>query len=725
MKPATQFFLISIFIAFTLNAPLQIQAQNEHLSWAGAWQFGTSGSVHLDNERNLVFLASGGAVQIVDVNDPANPAVVNEDIRTGGLVEDIWYNTGDGNLYLACGRGGFEVWDVSDYMNPARLSRMPILYFDEETPVEHVEVYNNFAVLECSWGYIHTVDISDPAAPQQIAFNGQMGNPAHDFHIDKFGYIHATGAQFYTRLLLNDDGTMTNAGGHEFIYGAYATFGLENEAYVSYSGSMYILDLTLPGFPAWSVTPVPISDIMVIDEMAFIVNQDGFEIWDVSSVQSPSFVGSVTADNANELIIEGNTAYVSARHNGLYVIDFSDPVDPQVIANTDGYGWAAATVISGQTAYVSHSLDGLLAIDISDPYDAGPELMGALPSNGETRDADIFGETAYIADWTGGFRIADVSDPFNPEELSSIDMQAWRVAVGDNNFVHVTEANPNNPDTLWVIDVSDPVNPQIEGSYTFPGSVQKLKYQNGYLYAAGWDNGLQIIDVSDPSNPAEAAVVDLPSILDVWLQGSLAYAASSDWDGGFVTIDISDPENPVILQIYNPSGWFHPFTVSVSGSYAYVGLNFGEIHLFDVSDPTNVVDMETYIMPGESIHLFANQNFLYVSDGPAGMQILQNDLITGIDEQPVTTKLSTRVYPNPARENINISIDLPGKTQLQTFFYDISGRLLYKTPADQFNTGTTRFSIPADRLGAFSSNLIIFEIRAGDITSRGKFLLLD
>jgi len=708
----------SIFLIFNQN--LDAQLYRGDLNWAGAWSFGPSGSVHLDNARDLVFLGSGGSVQVIDVSDPQNPEIVNSDIRTQGLVEDIWYSSEDENLYLACGRGGFEIWDVSDYMAPERLSSVPIIYGGVEAPVEHVELYNQFAVLDCSWGYVHTVEISDPENPVQLSINGQMGNPAHDLHVDKDGYIHATGAQFYIRLLINDDGSLTNAGGHEFIYGSYEVFGGETEAYVSYSGAMYILDLTTPGFLAWSITPLEMSDVIVIDDMAYIANEDGFEIWDVSNVQSPVFVSEVSTPYAKELYINGDYAYISADRNGLYIVDISDPGNPQILSQIEGYGWAAATTVKDQIAYVAHSADGLLAIDVSDPYENGPELISAFPTEGETRDVQVKDNLAYVADWTGGLRIVDYSDPANPVELSTTPMQAWRIALGNDDVLFVSEANANNPDTLKVFDVSNPENPQFLSQFTFVESVWEIKFLEGYLYVAQYDSGLWVIDVSDPENPETVAEVELPSVLDVWVQGDVAYVASTDWEGGFVTIDIADPENPQILQIYNPMGWFHPFYVSVSGSYAYVTLNFGEVYLFDVSDPSNVVELEKYVTPGEAIQLFAAEGMLYVSDGPTGLQILKNNLITSIETLDMSADSEVSFYPNPVSHELNISIP-ENVFDVNIRIYNISGSLLYEENYPAISSGQ-QITVPESVMQQLPGGTLIWQLNASGNSYNGKLI---
>ena len=624
---STLLSVILITILSFSNLTLYSQPKNGALEWNGAWQFGPSMSIFLDTARNIAFVSSGGVVMAVDITDPLNLQLLNDEVRTRGLVEDITYSFTDQYLYLACGEGGMDIWDVSDINMPVHISNTEILYFGVETPVEHIELYQNFAVVECDFGYVHTVDVTDPANPVQVAFNGTMGNPAHDIHVDDQGYIHSTGAQLYIRLGINPDGTLNNAGGKEFIFGSYSVYGRENEAFVEYSGSLYILDLNVAGFPAWSVTPVEVSDVIERNvDTLFIVNQDEFLIWDISNLQAPATVGSV-AVRGEEVAVHGRYAYIASSYYGLNVVDFYDPANPQVVANHPAHGWAAKTDVTGNYAYIAQSFDGLNIVNVSNPNGSGPLLEGNVPTNGECRDVKIIGNIAYMADYAGGFRIIDVSDPTNPSELGSdLNITAWRVeASGDYAFVD--HSNPNNPDELRIFSVSDPANPVQVASYPLGNLVWDLEYYNDYLMIGNGDAGLVILDVSDPTNPTEATTVNLPDVWDVRTEGNLALVISSDYNGGLVSMDITDPANPQILQTYNPGPGFSPYHVAVEDTFAVVGLLHDEIQLMDITDPSNMTMVDSYQNPAFLVDLFMRGGLVYASSGPAGMQILKNTLI--------------------------------------------------------------------------------------------------
>ena len=715
-------FYAILLIIFMFISIYSADGQN-NVSWAGAWQYGPADAVFVDTDADMAFLGTGGAVMAIDISDPANPVLINDDIRTHGFVRDIWYESE--TLYLACGRSGMEIWDVSDINNPVMLSRMDILYFDEATPVEEIELYQDYAVLMCDWGYVHTVDISDPNNPEQLHFNGQMGNPAHHIYIDEFGTIHSTGAQYYLQLTIGAGGTLNSGGAREFIYGAGNLYGRENEAFVYYSGNMYILDLTLPGFPAWSITEVTFTDIDVDGGTAYLVNDDGFEIWDVSDFQNPYMMSSVAFQYGNELFIGEDYAYVSADHEGLRVIDISDPSSPQLVGQLSAYSWTPNFDMANGVGYVANGAV-LYTIDISDPYGSAPEAMDNIPTMGQTNDVAIMDDLAFVADWTGGLRIIDITDPGNISALTSVPIQAWKVAAG-NGYVYAVEANPNVSDTLKIYNVSDPSSPVMTAMLTLPESANDIEYQDGYVYIALQDSGLRIYDVSDPDSPVEVSVVDLVWVRDVSVEGNMAYIASADWEGGLVSVDISDPENPAIQQIYNPSGWFHPFNVGSSWPYAYASDIYGELYVFDVSDPSNMIEMETLTLPGFILNILPQDEFIYVSDGQAGIQILENSLITGVSESsnPVSAASSVEAYPNPASGPVTLTLTLSESSFTRVNIFDITGKSVSILAEDEFDSGNHKITWNGtnDAGNRVPDGIYVYTVSAGAIKETGKIVI--
>jgi hypothetical protein len=602
------------------------QITNDYLERSGAWPYGSSIAITVDSLRDLIFLGSGGAVLVLDGSDKNNPTLITNTIRSYGLVEDMYYNDQQQRLYLACGEGGFEIWDVQSPSNPVNMSRMEILYFDVETPVGHVEVKGNIAILECAWGYIHTVDVSDPYNPFQVAFNGIVGNPAHNIHLDAQGRIHATGQQYYAILGIDNSGNISTLGAREFIYGAGDVFGEDVISFVEYSGNMYILDLTLPGFPAWSITDVGgMTDIVVRNDYAYIVNDDGFQIWDASNVQNPLLQASIPiAFNYNAIFIAGNYAYLSSGPLGLQIFDITDASNPVAMGTFDTYSVGLGLFNAGNLIYLADAEDGLLIVDKSDlDY---PVLLGHYPiPDGFMYQVEVRDNIAYTVCWTSGFRIIDVSDPSNPVELAVDDSyNVWKLDVG-GDYAYVVEAIPNADSYLHIYDVSDPSNPVEVSSTQFPSTIYEVLYKDGYLYVANYENGLRILNVSDPAAPVEVAFFNYPDAFDVDIQGNILYVCApgiADPDGGFYTVDITNPESPVELDIYAANG-FTPFSVKVEGIYAYI-TDAEDVHILNIANPESISYLEEYRMPDFAYDLSVENGFIYISDAQAGLQILDN-----------------------------------------------------------------------------------------------------
>ncbi len=609
------------------------QIQNTYLERRGAWPYGSSVAIAVDSLRDLIFLGSGGAVLVLDGSDKNNPALITNGIRSYGLVEDIYYDDQLQRLYLACSDGGFEIWDVQSPSNPVNMSRMEILYFGVETPVGHVQVKQNIAVLECAWGYIHTVDVSDPYNPFQVAFNGIVGNPAYNIHLDTQGRIHATGQQYYAILGIDNSGQISTLGAKEFIYGAGAVFGEDNIAFVSYSGSMYILDLLLPGFPAWSITNVGgIGDIEVRNDYAYIVNDDGFQIWDVSNVQNPVLMSSIPeAFDYKDIFISGNYAYISHGPKGLQIFDITDAANPSPMGTFDTYSVALGLFNTGNLTYLADAEDGLLIIDNTNLDN--PDLLGQYPiPGGFMYQVEVRNDIAYTVCWTSGFRIVDVSNPAAPVELAVDDSyNVWKLDVG-GSYAYVVEPIPNADSYLHIYDISNPSNPVEVSSTQFPSIIYEVLYNGGYLYVADYENGLRIIDVSNPASPVEVAFLNYPDAFDVYIKGNILYVCApgiGSVDGGFYTVDITNPENPIELDVYAANG-FTPFTVKVEGDYAYI-TDAEVLHVLDISNPSAIAYLEEYRMPDFAYDSAVDGGLIFISDAQAGLQILQNPQVIPVE----------------------------------------------------------------------------------------------
>ncbi len=715
------------------SVSMAVPTADGELQRVGAWPYGSSGAVDVDAVRPYVYLGSGGAVLVLDVSDPENPSLVSQSLRTAGVVEDLVYSSEDSILYAACDNGGLEIWDLSDPAIPAQLSAMEILYFGVETPVGNIGLSGNYIVAECNFGGVHTIDVSNPEDPQQVAFNAAMGNPALDASVDSSGVAHTTGAQYYMRLIINPDGSINSAGQKEFLYGAGTAAGNDEVAYVSYNGKMYILDLLLGGFPAWSITDVGgFSDIAQVGDHVLLVNDDGLQIWDVSNYSSPVLEGSLSQvpDYADRIVVKGDYAYVTNGSFGLSIIDISDLSDPALVGSYDVFSVTWAIDLDGDFAFLAHSDDGMLVLDISDP--ALPQLVGQVETTAEARDIDVSGDYAYVAAWTDGLRIMNISDPFDPFEASVYDQfDAWRVLIA-GNIAWTVEAVPNQPDTLHAVDVSNPLDPAPMGKLPLYNLTWEIASNGNYLYTASHDSGMRIVDIADPLHPTEVGNLDIPSVYDLDMADNLLYVTAADgFDGGLFICDVDTPDSPVLLGSYQTTG-FTPYHTWVEGDYAMV-LDSDEIYLLNVSDPSNPFQVFSMQVPGFILtELEGSDGLGYVCAGDAGVQIIENTLATGIEQDEdsgysgILPPNALSIHPNPSSAEAAITYTLTIPARVRVLIYDARGVLVASPAMGDMPAGEHTFTwqCDSDDGSRVPSGVYFCRVEAGGASVSGKLLII-
>ncbi|MFC1572564.1 T9SS type A sorting domain-containing protein [Candidatus Eisenbacteria bacterium] len=235
-------------------------------------------------------------------------------------------------------------------------------------------------------------------------------------------------------------------------------------------------------------------------------------------------------------------------------------------------------------------------------------------------DVEVVGDYAYCA-FANGLGILDVSDPTNPVFVSQVDLHfhgesysGGPVIDVEGDFAYIANGDPGDEACIHILDISNPFNPELAGSYGIPGKVSDIVVSDHYAYVC-WsglpsyeNNRLQIIDVADPSNPTFVGSYDnLDRPNGVFISGDYAYV--SDWWRGLQILDISDPSDPTHVGSYAQGCG----SVVVSGSYAYVAGAPGFL-VIDVSEPTDPILAGSYELWGGG-QIFISDGHAYVTWG--------------------------------------------------------------------------------------------------------------
>jgi hypothetical protein len=189
-----------------------------------------------------------------------------------------------------------------------------------------------------------------------------------------------------------------------------------------------------------------------------------------------------------------------------------------------------------------------------------------------------------------GLLILDITNKLKPERVSftsvSGDLQYFR----DCCTLYETTLYLSTSDYLWILDVSDPANPQELAQ--IPGMADnRIIIPGNYAIANDGNHDIVALDISNPAHPEKLASLPLaaPSGMNLHLHNGYLYTEVKDV---LYTIDISDPSSLEIINEYPFSS--HVAEIDFSGDYAYVGLDTvsspgiagsSELLVLDISDP--------------------------------------------------------------------------------------------------------------------------------------------
>ena len=662
------------------------------MSFQGNWPLGSANDLISSITGDTIFIAAGGGVVILDITDPAAPQLISE-VYARAYVDRLYYDYATQHLYLAAYFSGFEIWDLSDITNPARLSRTPT----EALPRGGIYAYNNYLYIITVSGGMLIYDINDPVNPVYITTSSIPGSAWNFYATENFIYIRTTNA-------------------------------------------IRLFDITVPAYPVLRDSyPGSPRGIYVKDGYGYIADGTGLVIIDVSNPDDLILAGSLPLSGSlYEVVVLDGFAYLANNWyeagggpGGAYAIDVSDPANP---VQTDFYN-SYFSAISGENAkVVAVNGEGYTIFDVSVPGQLELSLQAGLP--GFLSDIAIKGNYAFTG--SNGIRAFDVTDKKAPQQVSFIESNAKLFHISGDIAVAIPESMGSG-NRLSMLDISDPENLYEMGHFNNMLLTQEAIIHGNYVYVGGWWDGFTILDISDPSSPSFVTKVHnwtegaIPGeewcfVSDLDVQGDYVYVIDykpfeDDDTKGLYIFDISDPENPEFISRYEQQSQ-RSWRIKVKYNYVYLADAYGGIEVIDVSDPyspqpvayqelmdvaynldvangyvyaacyilggvqaVNVIDPGNPFVAGYyyrsglfALNVTANENDIYIADGSSGFQIYSHDVVfTGVEENVIKAE-NINTFPNPSTGIINLDVE----TATEVVVFDQSGRFLIK---EKLNAG--------------------------------------
>ena len=235
--------------------------------------------------------------------------------------------------------------------------------------------------------------------------------------------------------------------------------------------------------------------------LVYGVGQGGLMIYDVSSPADPTLLGGLPGpDSGNtgryyrlELAGEGRVL-TTHRDQGLYVIDVSDPVTPEILTRVEVQGVEGMALVDN-ILYMTNLFGQLYTADVSSLKD--PILIDELDGMSTPWDIVVHGDVGYISDGQDGVVVVDLSEPTVPVLIGAVDVGGGVQDIAVHGDALYAAAGGVG---VVVLDASEPLAPTVHTILDYAGSVQSVAVQDDILWAVDQEDVIAI-DVADPLTP--------------------------------------------------------------------------------------------------------------------------------------------------------------------------------------------------------------------------------
>ena len=249
--------------------------------------------------------------------------------------------------------------------------------------------------------------------------------------------------------------------------------------------------------------------------------------------------------SARQIALQGGMAYVSARANGIWIVDCRNPAKPFVAGHYPSTANCTGIDVAGDVCFVGGSKSGLEFIDMSRPQN--PQLIRCVKKEpAESQSVAYRDGLLFSGEWGGKcVTIWDARDMKSLKRLACCALES----NGDGVWV----------DGKWLYaSTGFSKEDKVPGAKAHPGQM-----------------GLEIYDVENPHAPKKVSRVDFeyckPCTYDMWLvrvAGGMAFCTATG--GGLYAVDVSDKSAPKVVDRWVPGNKHQVMSVAVGDGAVYV-----------------------------------------------------------------------------------------------------------------------------------------------------------
>jgi len=443
--------------------------------------------------------------------------------------------------------------------------------------------------------------------------------------------------------------------------------------YVGTGATVSVWNMSNPSIPVYagrtnqSPTHGPVSAIAIVGEYLYAAwsspdGTGGITIYSLADPEHPSVAGEFDDYVSSEfkspegLTTSGPYVYVGDSQNGLFVLNASDPLNPNPVGTLSGpWTFTSMSVVGSQlmtsgTNWIDQCLVGV--IDITDAF--APTLAGSAILDGLVDRAVM--TDGYAIGVGTDLQIYDLHDPAHITRIFDTSIEPAQSAIRNGNTLYLvggsgiqvwdfttpsaptllrsvatptfapdqTALTPFGPlilthtDRGVLLDLADPQQPTLAAEFTLPIGVVTPAgaVVGGYAYFAEAGYGLGVADAATLA-PIGRYDADLsgsplaPNINDIAIDSGRAYLAAGGY--GVLIADLTDPAHPIELGRFP---LLYASAIEAKGNRVYVSSYVGDFKILDVSDAA--VPQELGSLTTSPVYdLTVRGDYAYLAEGSA------------------------------------------------------------------------------------------------------------
>jgi hypothetical protein len=580
---------------------------------------------------NYLFVATTAGLQVMS-RDSIHPWTLGG-CDLAGEPRDL---AAQGNYaYLAAGKAGLHVIDVSDPNKPQRVGGYPT-----EGDVRGVVVANDYAFVAAGANGLQVINVSSPASPTRVGGYDTSGEANRVVVSGSSAYV----ADGSSGLQIIDITTATAprwVGGYDTSGSASDVAVSSNFAYVADGASgLEIVDISDPASPKWKSGVViwpSVESVVVHSGYAYVKGSDlSIKIIDVRDPTNPGQAPTWEGSGFHDVAMASSVAFF-AQASGVAVYDVSRPWSPLGVGAGSTRPLTFAVALSGGYAYTAEGYNGLQIIDVRRP--SQPRPVGSAHDIGVANHVRVSGNYAYVTCylWQGydnsgrgqaGLQIVDVRDPTKPRRVGGCAVMSDAGTTGvevSGTYAYVACGGQFAPQSLAVVDVSNPASPKWVASLLGGISANGLAVLGNRAYLAfGGFSGkavLESVEITDPLHPTVIGRCELGGYpYRVAVSGNHAFV--SDIHEGLHIVAISNPAEMRRVSGYDPGRVALRAGLAVSGERVYLGESGNLFEVLDVGDPRNPRRVDRFVVRGDFLGVVVSGPRAFLAGGFAGLPIL-------------------------------------------------------------------------------------------------------